>query len=265
MIAEWVVMTLLVASNRYNVMHDWQKAHAWAEGGKASFQAMSNNVGKRMGILGYGSIGRQVARLARGMGMDVVVATASPRLTPESRRDTGYVVPGTGDAEGKVPSQWFTVNDKESLHEFLRQGLDQLLISVPLTKATMGMLGKEEFEILSERNTFVINVAREETIVQEDLIEALETFERDTEAGKEGRKRKGLKGAALDVTTPEPLPKDHPLWDTPNCIITPHMSSLSNDYSQRVLEVLEINLERMVKGLDLVNVVDRELGYASSA
>ena len=260
-------MTSLVASHKYNALHDWQKENAWYGPGGANyiFQSISNNVNRRMGILGYGSIGRQVARLARGMGMDVVVATSSPRLTPESKRDTGYVVPGIGDPEGEVPSQWFTVNDKESLHEFLRQGLDQLLISVPLTKGTKGMLGKEEFEILGKRNTFVINIARGEIIEQEDLISALEEFERDKDAVKEGRKRKGLRGAALDVTSPEPLPKDHPLWDAPNCIITPHMSSLSNDYSDRVLEVLEINLEKMATGQGLINAVDRELGYASSA
>lgn len=260
-------MTSLVSSHRYNVMRDWQKSHVWNGGatGKAGFQAVSNNVGKRMGILGYGSIGRQVARLAVAMGMDVVVATASPRPTPQSRRDTGYVVPGTGDVEGALPSRWFAVNDKDSLHEFLRVGLDQLLISVPLTKSTTAMLGKEEFEILGERNAFVINVARAEIVVQEDLVAALELFEADVRAGKEGEERRGLRGAALDVTTPEPLPEDHPLWGAPNCIITPHMSGIAHDYSQGVLELLEINLGRMAEGLAPLNMVNRDLGYASSA
>ena len=259
-------MTSLVASHKYNTLHDWQKESAWYGPGGANymFQSISNNFNRRMGILGYGSIGRQVARLARGMGMDVVVATSSPRLTPESKRDTGYVVPGIGDPEGEVPSQWFTVKDKESLHEFLSQGLDQLLISVPLTKGTRGMLGEKEFEILGERNTFVINIARGEIIVQEDLISALEEFERDKDAKKEGRRRRGLRGAALDVTSPEPLPKDHPLWNAPNCIITPHMSSLSNDYSDRVLEVLEINLEKMATGQGLINAINKARGYSSS-
>ena len=94
------------------------------------------------------------------------------------------------------------------LHHFLAQDLDQLLISVPLNKATRHLLGKAEFEILSKRNAFVINVARGEIIIQEGLIQALNAYENDTWAG--GR-RKGLRGAALDVTTPEPLPKDHPL------------------------------------------------------
>lgn len=264
-IAEWVIMTSLVASRKYNVLRDWQKDHSWDEskGGKALFQSVSDNVGKRFGILGYGSIGRQVGRLAKGMGMDVVVFTASPRDTSESRRDRGYVVPGTGDPEGEVPSAWYNGHDKASLHHFLSQDLDQLLVSVPLTKHTKHMLGKEEFEILGKRNAFLINVARGEILVQEDLVEALELFEKNASIASDVEHR-GLRGAALDVTTPEPLAKDHPLWDAPNCIITPHMSCISRDYSQRALEVLEANLERRAKGLGLLNEVNRELGYASN-
>ena len=265
-IAEWVIMTSLVASRRYKTLREWQREHSWDEskGGKAIFQSVSDNVGKRFGILGYGSIGRQVGKLAKSMGMDVVVFTPFPRNTPESKRDHGYVVPGTGDPEGEVPSAWYSGHDKNSLHDFLSQDLDQLLVSVPLTEATKHMLGKKEFEILEKKNTFIINVARGEIIVQEDLIEALESFERDASIAAGGKQR-GLRGAALDVTTPEPLDKDHPLWDAPNCIITPHISCISQDYSSRVLEVLEVNLERRAKGLNLINVVDKKLGYASIA
>ena len=255
-IAEWVIMTSLIASRKYNTLHEWQKQHAWDDvgGGKALFQSVTDNVGKRMGILGYGAIGRQVGRLAKAMGMDVVVFTALSRNTPESRRYQGYVVPGTGDVEGEVPSAWHS-GDKQSLHHFLSQDLDQLLVSVSLTQKTKSMLGKEEFEILAKKNAFLINVSRGDILVQEDLIKALRHFENTG---------KGLRGAALDVTTPEPLEKDHPLWDAPNCIITPHMSCVTQDYGIRALEILEINLERLAKGRDLINVVDRERGYASN-
>jgi hypothetical protein len=67
------------------------------------------------------------------MGSDVIAYTASPRKTPESRRDDGFIVPGTGDAEGSIPSAWYSGLDKESLHEFLRQGIDLLVLCVPLT------------------------------------------------------------------------------------------------------------------------------------
>ena len=262
-IGEWVIMTLLIASHKYPILHEWQKTRTWDDSpsGKKQFAGVSDNVGKRLGVLGYGSIGRQVARSAKAMGMDVLAFTANPRNTPESRRDHGYVVPGIGDPEGEIPSAWFSGLEKESLHRFLGQNLDYLLISVPLTQQTKHLLGKKEFRILSKRNAFVINIARGDIIVQDDLIEGLKLFE----AGSfdyDGV-RSGLRGAAMDVATPEPLPKDNPLWDAPNCIITPHMSGTNRDYATRALQVLEENLERLAEGERLLNVVDRQIGYAS--
>ena len=256
-------MTSLIASHKYSILHEWQKEHSWNDSpsDKARFSSVTDNVGKRLGILGYGSIGRQVARYANVMGMDVLAFTANPRNTPESRRDHGYVVPGTGDPDGKIPSAWFSGLDKKSLHNFLSQDLDHLLVCVPLTKRTRHLLGKHEFEILSKKNAFITNIARGDIIVQEDLIQALQEFENDSTSSSEGRR--GLRGAALDVTAPEPLPKDHPLWTTPNCIITPHMSGINKNYSTRALQVVEQNLERLAKGEKLLNLVDRETGYAS--
>lgn len=256
-------MTSLVASHKYSILHDWQHAREWNDTpkDKAHFASISDSVGKRLGILGYGSIGRQVARTAQALGMDVVAFTAHPRDTAVSRRDYGYVVPGMGDPEGTIPSAWFSGLEKESLHRFLDQDLDHLLISIPLTQQTKHLLGKEEFRILGKRNAFVTNIARGDIIVQEDLVEALKQFEsgRSNSSGL----RLGLQGAAMDVATPEPLPKDNPLWDAPNCIITPHMSGSNKKYATRALQVLEENLQRLAEGQRLLNVVDRQSGYAS--
>ena len=83
--------------------------------------------------------------------MDVISYTASPRDTPESRRDLGYIVPGTGDPDGRIPSRWFSGTDKASLHGFLAADIDVLLISVPLTDKTRHMFGKDEFNLLERR------------------------------------------------------------------------------------------------------------------
>lgn len=262
-IAEWVIMTLLMASRRYKVLRQWQDERDWDESfdAKDEFHDVTDSVGKRLGILGYGSIGRQVARVAKAMGMEIIAFTANPRETAESKRDHGFVIPGIGDPEGEFPSAWFSGLDKASLHKFLEQDLDFLLICLPLTSKTRYLLGKDEFRILGKRNAFVTNIARGEILVQKDLIAALEEYE-DFVDGSRRDKRGGLRGAALDVADPEPLPADNELWSAPNVIITPHISGVNRDYSIRALEVLEQNLKRLASGERLLNLEDRNLGYA---
>ncbi|TVY64257.1 Glyoxylate reductase [Lachnellula suecica] len=264
-IAEWVIMTILVATRKYNTLRDWQLSRTWDNGGKGKglFSSSPSTLGKRIGIIGYGGIGRQVANIARAMGMEVFAYTANPRTSPESKRYTGYSIPNTGDADGSIPSQWFHGTDKNSLHEFLGQGIDYLLLSLPLTKLTPNLLGEAEFDILSKRNTFIINISRGEVIDQDSLIKALRAYEEDS-SGVHGQGRKGLSGAALDVAVPEPLPKDHPLWGAPNCIITPHISGLYSDYGGHVFQVLEMNLQRLAGREKFLNLIDRETGYSSA-
>lgn len=74
-----------------------------------------------------------VARVAKALGSDIIAYTASPRKTPESKKDNGFIVPGTGDPDGSLPSEWYSGLDKKGLHEFLRQKIDLLVLSVPLT------------------------------------------------------------------------------------------------------------------------------------
>ena len=257
MISEWVIMTSLVSSHLYNTMHDWQKEHKWGKesGLFAQIMGLQDNVGKRFGVLGYGSIGRQTARVAKAMGMDVIAYTASPRTTKESKKDNGFIVPGTGDPDGDIPSAWYSGLDKASLHRFLAQDIDHLLVSVPLTDDTRHFLGAAEFEILGrQKRGFVSNISRGQIVKQDDLIASLKRgADRDSE--------NGLRGAALDVTDPEPLPADSELWDAPNCIVTPHISGLGAKYMDRSFQVLRVNLSKRAKGKKLINVVNRKRGY----
>lgn len=189
----------------------------------------------------------QAARLARALGMDVLAYTAHPRPTPSSKTHTGYTVPGTGDDEGLLPEKWFSGLDKASLHNFLSQDLDVLLIAVPLTKETHHFLGKKEFKILSKKKAFIVNIARGAIVEQNDLIEAL----------KGGL----LRGAAVDVTEPEPLEKESELWDLENVVVTPHVSGVGTEYFDRSFAILEENLGRIERGEGLINLVDRKRGY----
>ncbi|KAI1331264.1 D-isomer specific 2-hydroxyacid dehydrogenase [Xylariaceae sp. FL0255] len=200
------------------------------------------------GILGYGAIGRQVARVAKAIGMEVYAYTRTEKSTAESRKDDSYCVPGIeGDPDGLLPAKWFYGSSKESLNTFLDQNLDILVVSLPLTDATRGIISAEQFEILSKKKTFLCNIARGAHVDQPALIQALENGQ--------------IRGAALDVADPEPLPQDHPLWKAPNLLITPHVSWFTSDYYGRVLDVLKENLIKMDAGERLLNMMDRELNY----
>lgn len=208
----------------------------------------------------------KAARVFSALGASIHAYTASPRPTPESRKDEGYWVPGTGDPDGTIPTAWYSGKTKESLHTFLSSGLDALLIALPLTAATRHLFGKEEFALLGapkpgstdaaagtgtrkagSKGAFVINIARGPIIDQAALIDALND---DT-----------LSGAALDVADPEPLPKDSPLWDAKNVIITPHISSSGVEYFQRAYDLWITNWERHERGEKLFNLVQRSRGY----
>ena len=253
---------MLAQSHHYSLLHHWQLDHQWGQANNnRELNALRDKAGQRLGVLGYGSIGRQVARVAKAMGMDVIAYTASPRTTPDSKHDKGFIVPGTGDPEGLLPSAWYSGLDKKSLHNFLSQDIDHLLISVPLTKETTHFIAAEEMAILGKtRNAFLSNISRGQIINQTDLITYLRKY-KDNDPLHGGDGGGGLRGAAVDVTDPEPLPKDSPLWDAPNITITPHISGLGEAYVDRAFQVLEVNLDRREKGEKMINVVDRDRGY----
>lgn len=194
-----------------------------------------------------------VANVCAALGMTVHAYTASPRPTPASRRDTGYIVPGTGDADGLIPVSWHHGLDKASIHSFLCLGLDHLVISLPLTPQTTHLIGAEEFALLAANSThpfskpYVTNISRGKVIDQDALVESLKSGELD--------------GAALDVTDPEPLQEDHPLWDAPGVQISPHVSSLGREYFPRSLDILRLNLDRLREGEAFVNEYKRGKGY----
>ena len=203
--------------------------------------------GLRAGILGYGAIGRHVARLVSALGMEVYAYTLRPRPTPESRRDNRtYLVPGTGDPDGVIPVKWFHGEEKESLNRFLEEGFDLLVLSLPLTKATESLLSTEQFDILATKGkgkTFIVNVGRGKLIDTQALLEAVR-------GGK-------IAGAALDVTDPEPLPEGHELLREERVFVTPHVSWVSPRVWGRVLEVLGRNLDALGGRGEWVNLLER--------
>ncbi|KAI9699203.1 MAG: hypothetical protein M1820_007282 [Bogoriella megaspora] len=249
-IAEWVVMTTLVTNHKYKQLYELQKQHKWGKTGvQDDYHNVSDLVGQRLGILGYGSIGRQVARMGKAAGMEVIAYTATPKDTPESKKDHGFIVPGTGDPEGEFPKEWYSGLDKKNLRNFLAQDLDVVMVSVPLTKDTEKMLSDEEFKVLGANGKppLFINIARGKIVNTDALVKAL--------------KEDSIRAAALDVTDPEPLPEDSELWDMKNVIVTPHISSVGKAYASRAYTLFEENLQRWEKGEKLLNTVRKGRGY----
>ncbi len=144
-----------------------------------------------------------------------------------------------------LPSVWYSTEDTSSFAEFLSKS-DVILLSLPSTPATIKILNSTTFTHLKP-DVVLVNVGRGNAIDTDSLVAALD----------EGR----IAGAALDVTSPEPLPDGHTLYGRNNVIITPHTSGFARDYVDRVIDILIANVDRYKEGKELVNLVDRERGY----
>jgi phosphoglycerate dehydrogenase-like enzyme len=227
-IAEWNLAMMVNLARDLRQMLRNQDAAVWDRG--AGFQREIR--GLTVGCWGYGGIGRETARLARQFGLRVHVLTRAG-VQPSGNV---YVVPGTGDPDGVLPDRVFRAGEEL---EFLA-GLDFLVVALPLTKVTEGLIGERELQALP-RTAFVLNPARGPIIRQEALLRAL--------------REKWIAGAALDTHYHYPMPPDHPLWRFPNVIFTPHISgsSLSPRFKARLWDIFALNLERFARGQPLLN------------
>ena len=195
-----------------------QQAREWG------FQFTPPLAGKTLGIVGLGSIGQEIARRGIAFGMEVLGL----------RRHPG---PVDGVARVLGPPE---------LPELLRAS-DALVLSVPGTAETIGMIGERELGLMRP-GAFLINIGRGAVVDEAALIRAL------------GERR--IAGAALDVFAEEPLPATSPLWGFPNVIVTPHIAGEPAGYAERVVsQVFADNLARFRGGQPLQNVVDLARGY----
>jgi phosphoglycerate dehydrogenase-like enzyme len=180
--------------------------------------------GKTVLVVGLGGIGAEVAKRAHAFGMRVIATRASGRAGPDY---VSYV--GLPDELLKLAAE-----------------ADFVVNTAPLTAATTGMFDAKFFAAVKP-GAFFVNVGRGRSVVQTDLIAAL----------RSGR----LGGAGLDVTDPEPLPADSPLWQLPNVIITPHVSASSDLGAEARFAIAIENLRRYVAGERMLSVVDVAQGY----
>ncbi len=235
--SEYIFSMILAFAHRLPSILEDQVAVHWTEKRWERF-VPDELYDATLGIAGYGSIGRQVARLGQAFGMRVVAIKNDPRHLTLDR----YVVPNTGDPEGEIPDM---IYPPEALHPFLAE-CDYVALIVPLTGRTKHLIDEAALEAMKP-SAVLINAARGDVIDEAALIKAL----------KDGK----IGGAALDVFSQEPLPSDSPLWKAPRIIISPHVGGFSHHYDERATDLFAENLRRFVAGEPLMNLVERGKDY----
>lgn len=196
---------------------EMQTAHTWR--GIPGYHKRLSLWGKTLGIVGFGNTGREMAELGKAFGMTVIA----------SRRRAG--------GEHPAADLMLSVDAGDSL-DILIERSDVIMLATQLTDETYHLFGADQFAAMKD-SAYIINMARGPVIDQAALIEALRTGQ--------------IAGAGLDVTDPEPLPADSPLWDLPNVLITPHMTPALPDRTQRSIDMIAENARRYRRGDQLLN------------
>ena len=247
-------MAILTHLQRYlSSIDSFQGEGHWPAKEGPSFNPKRELYRKTVGIVGYGAIGRNIAKLLTGFNVDITTLNASKKDTPEERKQKEtFTVPGTGDLNGDIPSKWYSSNDPEEKKKFFETA-DVVVVTAPLTAATRHLVDAKAIGHL-KKTAFVVNIARGELIDQDALISALE--------------KKEIGGAALDVVTPEPYPSDGELLtkfrgkeDRDRVILTPHVSGHTELYNDRIVEIFVENVNRLESGKTLLNLINVSRGY----
>ncbi|WP_236700341.1 D-2-hydroxyacid dehydrogenase [Allosalinactinospora lopnorensis] len=227
--AEYVLGLVLSFAKDFPGSQELQRNRVWRH-------RETERVGGRHAlVIGTGPIGRAIARQLSAIGMSVEGAGRTARA---SDTDFGAVVQASLDA-GAAPD----------LGDALPRA-DYVVVAAPLTAATRGLVGAEALSRMKP-TARLINVARGQLVVEDDLVEAL----------REGT----IAGAALDVFESEPLPETSPLWDLPGVIVSPHMSGDVVGWRASLVDLFRDNLDRFLEGRELRNVVDKRRGYVAGS
>ncbi|MGH3474408.1 MAG: D-2-hydroxyacid dehydrogenase [Aeromicrobium sp.] len=220
-IAEFVLASILALTKDIRGSHDLQTSRTWQH------RETQTVAGATVLVVGTGSIGREIARLLRVVGMDVRGAGRTARYFDS---DFGSVVPS---AELADHVGW----------------ADHVVVVAPLTDTTRNLVDERVLSAMKP-SAHLINVARGPIVDEAALVAAL--------------KSGSIAAATLDVFETEPLPADNPLWTTPGVVITPHMSGDAVGWMDTLARQFVDNAQRWMDGAPLVNVVDKQLGFAQA-
>jgi len=236
--AEYAMMTILELAHRMPLIQQLRDGREWpTNADRLAHLTPRQLAGATVGIVGYGRIGREISRLASAFGMRVL----GLKRTVSDAAASGKFDTGRRSAD-EDPTELFGM---DRLDDVLAQS-DILVVVVPLTELTRGMLGAAQLDRLPH-GALVVNIARGGILDEAALLERL----------RDGR----IAAAALDVFDDEPLPGTSPWWSEPNTLVTPHVAGLAPQYHAQTLDLVVENLTRLAEGRPVLNEVDRVSGY----
>ena len=236
-VAEFVLTMMLTMSHKIPSILKFQMNHEWPPDRFARFTPKELR-SSTIGLVGYGSISREIARILTPFDVKILTCKKNVMQT----EDTGYLIDGLGDPNGDLFTRLYPY---QAIKSMIKE-CDFIVVTVPRTKETYHLIAEEELAVL-KTTAFIVDVSRGGIIKNSALKTALQ--------------EKKLSGAALDVFEQEPLPKDHPMWDTPNLIISPHIAGVSRHYDERSVDLIIENLNRYLNSTNLLNTFDPDMGY----
>ena len=236
-VAEWSVAMLLALGHRIPEMMALQSKSEWPQDRWQQFAPVELR-GTTIGLVPYGSISREIARLLVPFGVNILAAKRNA-MDPTDR---GYMPEGLGDPEGNLFKRLYPI---EALKSMLKE-CDFVIVSLPLTPQTRGMIGAEELKAMKP-GAFLVDCGRGGIVDHAALLQAPQ--------------EKHLAGAALDVFPQEPLPADNPVWKQPNVIVSPHVAGISKNFDAHATDLFAANLRRYIDGAAVYNRFDLEKGY----
>lgn len=236
-VAEFALLGMLAMGRRlHNLQVDTPETQ-WAKDRYTRYRPQDLR-GSTVGIIGYGSIGREIGRLCHAMGMEVLAS----KQNLMKLEDEGFQFEGLGDPGADYPHRLYPPQAMGSM-----AGLcDFLVVTVPLSDDTRGIVNASVLGAMRP-TAYLIDISRGGVVKEADLLEAL--------------RNKQLAGAWLDVFEQEPLAEDHPFWEMDNVILSPHIAGASSHYVERATELMATNLQRYLAEQPLINRFDRKRGY----
>lgn len=235
--AEYAVTMMLSLGAKLKTMVENQMKSVWPDK-RWEIYKQHELRGSTVGLVGYGSINREIARLLQPFQVTILAA----KRDLKQLKDDGYVPEGTGDPEGDLFTRLYPI---QALHSMLKE-CDFVVLALPLTAATRNLFGQAEFAAMKS-SAYFIELSRGGIT--------------DLDALKEALDKKVIAGAAVDVFPEEPLPTNSPLWKVPDLLISPHVGGVSPHYNNRAVDLFCTNIRRYLDKSPLYNRFDPEKGY----